>query len=105
MKILHELAHGYAVHRFGGEVREFGVMLLIFFPGAICRSLRGKRLSRQARAHVGRRGGHLWRSLVIAAISMILWLQIEPGFERAVLFNFMVIGSISTVFFNGNPLC
>ena len=103
MKILHELAHGYAVHRFGGEVREFGVMLLIFFPVPYVEASEASAFpDKRARMLVGAAG--ILAELVIAAISMILWLQIEPGFERAVLFNFMLIGSISTLFFNGNPL-
>ena len=103
MKILHEFAHGYAVHRFGGEVREFGIMLLIFFPVPYVEASEASAFpDKRARMLVGAAG--ILAELVIASISMILWLQIEPGFERAVLFNFMVIGSISTVFFNGNPL-
>ena len=32
IKALHELGHGYAVKRWGGEVHEMGIMLLVFFP-------------------------------------------------------------------------
>jgi len=103
MKILHELAHGYAVHRFGGEVREFGIMLLIFFPVPYVEASEASAFpDKRARMLVGAAG--ILAELAIASISLILWLQMEPGFERAILFNFMIIGSISTVFFNGNPL-
>ena len=32
LKSLHELAHGYLIKVRGGEVREMGVMFLVFFP-------------------------------------------------------------------------
>jgi len=103
MKALHELSHCYALHRFGGQVREFGVMFLLFFPVPYVEASEASTLpDKRARMLVGAAG--IAAELVIASIAMILWLQIEPGVERALLFNFMLIGSISTVLFNGNPL-
>ena len=32
VKLCHELAHAYAVKRWGGEVHEVGVLFLVFFP-------------------------------------------------------------------------
>jgi len=32
VKAIHEIGHGYAVKKFGGEVREIGVMFLVFLP-------------------------------------------------------------------------
>lgn len=32
LKLIHELAHGLAVKRFGGEVHELGVALMVFLP-------------------------------------------------------------------------
>jgi putative peptide zinc metalloprotease protein len=34
----------------------------------------------------------------------LLWIQVEPGLLRAVLYNVMVIAGVSTVVFNANPL-
>lgn len=42
--------------------------------------------------------------LALAALAMILWLQVEPGLVRAFAFNVMLIGGVSTLLFNGNPL-
>lgn len=103
MKGLHELAHCYALKRFGGEVREFGVMLLVMFPVPYVEASAASTLpSKYARMLVGAAG--IVAEVMIAAIAMIIWLQIEPGLERALLFNFVLIGSISTIVFNGNPL-
>jgi hypothetical protein len=40
----------------------------------------------------------------LAAIALFIWLSFEPGFVRAFAYNVMLIGSISTLVFNGNPL-
>jgi putative peptide zinc metalloprotease protein len=42
--------------------------------------------------------------LFVAAIAMAVWLSAEPGLVRALTFNVMLIASVSTVAFNGNPL-
>ena len=42
--------------------------------------------------------------LALAAIAMIVWINASPGLGRAVAFNVILIGSVSTLFFNGNPL-
>jgi putative peptide zinc metalloprotease protein len=103
MKALHELCHCYALYRFGGQVREFGIMLLLFFPVPYVEASEATALpDKRARMLVGAAG--ILSELVIASVSLLLWLQIEPGLERALLFNFMLIGSISTLLFNGNPL-
>jgi putative peptide zinc metalloprotease protein len=103
MKALHELSHCYSLHRFGGQVREFGVMFLLFFPIPYVEASEATGLAdKRARMLVGAAG--ILAELFIASVAMILWLQIEPGVERALLFNFVLIGSISTLLFNGNPL-
>ncbi|KAA9009468.1 PqqD family peptide modification chaperone [Histidinibacterium aquaticum] len=103
MKILHELSHGYAVHRFGGEVREFGIMLLVFFPVPYVEASDAHAFpDKRARMIVGAAG--IISELLMASLALFVWLAIEPGIERALLFNVVLIGTVSTVLFNGNPL-
>lgn len=103
MKAMHELSHGFAVHRFGGEVREFGVMFLVFFPVPYVEASEASAFpDKYARMLVGAAG--VIAELVMASLALFAWLLMEPGIERAILFNFMVIGSLSTLLFNGNPL-
>ena len=40
----------------------------------------------------------------LASLALFLWLAIEPGLVRVFAFNVMLIGGVSTVLFNGNPL-
>lgn len=103
LKILHELAHGLLVHKYGGEVRDFGVMFLVFFPVPYVDASDSNAFA-DKRARMLVAAGGVLAELTVAALSLFIWLNMEPGIERAVLFNFMVIGSISTVLFNGNPL-
>lgn len=103
MKAVHELAHCLALYRFAGRVHDFGVMLLVMFPVPYVDASEALSLpDKRARMLVSAAG--IIAELVMAAIALMLWLVIEPGLERAILFNVMVIGSVSTLLFNGNPL-
>ena len=103
MKALHELAHCYALYRFGGRVREFGVMLLVLFPVPYVEASDASVLpDKRARMLVGAAG--ILAEMVIASLALLLWLALEPGIERALLFNFILLGTVSTLLFNGNPL-
>lgn len=103
IKALHELGHGYAVKRWGGEVHEMGVMLLVLMPvpyvDASSSSAFGERLQRMV---VGAAG--IMVEVALASLGMMLWLNAEHGLVHAVAFNLMLIGGVSTVLFNGNPL-
>lgn len=103
VKILHEMGHAYAARVLGGEVHEMGVMLLALmavpYVDASCSA--GFR-DKWRRALVGAAG--MMVELALASVAMILWVQVEPGNFRALLFDIMLIASVSTLIFNGNPL-
>ena len=103
IKLIHEFGHAYAVKRYGGEVHEMGVMFLVFIPipyvdASASSALREK----HQRMFIGAAG--ILVELTLAAMALLLWVNIEPGIVRALLFNVMLIGGISTILFNGNPL-
>ncbi|WP_010140968.1 peptidase M50 [Oceanicola sp. S124] len=103
MKFFHEMAHCLALYRFGGKVRECGVMFLVFFPVPYVEASEANALpDKRARMLVG--GAGILAELVMASLALILWLSLEPGLERAILFNFILLGTVSTLLFNGNPL-
>jgi putative peptide zinc metalloprotease protein len=103
IKILHEFGHAFAVKSYGGEVHEMGVMLLVFapFPYVDASSASAFRSTWQ-RIVVGAAG--MIVELFLASLALCVWLNVEPGFVRAVAYNTMFIAGISTVLFNGNPL-
>ncbi|MCK9174453.1 MAG: HlyD family efflux transporter periplasmic adaptor subunit [Desulforhopalus sp.] len=103
LKVLHEFAHGYMVKRWGGEVHEIGIMLLVFMPipyvdASASLAFRDK----YKRMLVGAAG--IMVEMFAAAVALLLWLNVEPGMIRSALFNIMLIAGISTLLFNGNPL-
>lgn len=103
IKILHELGHGYALRRYGAEVREVGVMFLVFFPVPYVDASQSMMLpSKWQRITVSAAGILIETGL--AAMATFVWVLAEPGTLRAVAFNIMLIGGVSTVLFNGNPL-
>lgn len=103
IKIIHELGHGYAVKHWGGNVHEMGLMFLVLIPVPyVDASASNGFQSKWARAVVG--GAGILAELFIAAIALLIWAQAEPGLVRAAAFNAVLIGSVSTLLFNGNPL-
>lgn len=103
LKGLHELGHGWATKRWGGEVHEIGIMLLVFFPVPyVDASDSAGFASKWQRAMVGAAG--MMVELLLAALAMLVWVTVEPGLVRALAFNVMLIAGVSTLIFNGNPL-
>ena len=103
VKALHELGHAYAVRNWGGEVHELGVMFLVFMPvpyvdASAAWSFRDKR----KRMLVGAAG--IIVEIFLASIALMVWLSVEPGNVRSVAYSVMLIGGVSTLLFNGNPL-
>jgi putative peptide zinc metalloprotease protein len=103
IKALHELGHGYAVKRWGGEVHEMGIMFLVLMPVPYVEASTSAAFpSKWQRALVGAAG--IMVEVLIAALALAVWLHAEPGLVRTMAFNAMLIAGVSTVLFNGNPL-
>ena len=103
VKAIHELGHAYAAKRWGGEVHEIGIMLLVFFPiPYVDASSSGLFSNKFARMTVG--GAGIMVELGLAAIATLLWAASEPGIAQAAFYNVMVLCGVSTLLFNGNPL-
>ncbi len=103
IKTLHEAGHGYATKAFGGAVHEVGVMLLILVPAPYVDATSATAFREKwKRVIVG--GAGIMVEVAIAAAAMIFWVNAEPGLARAAAFNVMLIGGVSTLLFNGNPL-
>jgi len=103
IKLLHELGHAFATKVWGGEVHEMGIMFLVFMPIPYvdASSAWGFR-DKQRRVAVGAAG--MVVELFLAALALMVWLNVEQGVVRAVAYNVILIGGVSTLFFNGNPL-
>ena len=103
VKGLHELGHGFAVKHWGGEVHELGIMLLVFMPVPyVDASSSSAFRSKQRRMVVSAAG--IIIELVLASVALLLWLNVQQGLVSDILFSIMLIGGVSTLLFNGNPL-
>ena len=103
VKTAHELGHGLAAKAWGGAVHELGLMFLVFVPVPyVDASSTSSFRSKYRRMVVGAAG--IMVELFLAAAALLVWLHVEPGVVRSLAFNVMMIGGVSTVFFNGNPL-
>ena len=103
VKILHELGHGWVAKRYGAYVHDTGLMFLVFMPVPYVDASSAAALpSKWQRIFVSAAG--IMVETGLAAAAFLIWREIEPGLERALLFNVMLIGGISTVLVNGNPL-
>jgi putative peptide zinc metalloprotease protein len=103
VKALHELGHAYATKKWGGEVHEIGIMLLVLVPVPYvdASSAWGFR-DKGKRMLVGAAG--IAVELFLGAAALFVWLSVESGAVSAVAYNVMLISGISTLLFNGNPL-
>jgi putative peptide zinc metalloprotease protein len=103
VKTIHEAGHAYATKAFGGVVHEVGIMLLVLMPAPYVDATASTGFREKWRRMLVS-GAGIMVEFALAAIAMIFWANAEPGLARAVAFNVMLIGGVSTIFFNGNPL-
>jgi len=103
IKVMHESGHAILCKKFGGDVHSVGLGLIIFtpLPFVDATSSWGFR-SRWHRALVG--CGGMIVEVFLASLAAIVWARTGEGTVHAVAYNIMWIASISTVFFNMNPL-
>ena len=103
IKALHELGHGLSTKIWGGEVHEMGVILLALIPMPYVDASSASAFpEKRRRMLVGAAG--IMVELFLAVLALCLWLNTEPGLIHSLAYNTLLIGSISTLFFNGNPL-
>ena len=103
IKALHELGHALAVRRWGGDVHQMGITLLVLVPAPyVDASAAGAFRARHQRVIVSAVG--IMVELTLAAVALAVWLNVQPGLVRDFAFVSMFIASVSTVLFNANPL-
>ncbi len=103
IKILHELGHAFSAKLEGGEVHEMGINFLLFMPIPYVNVSTATHFRSKYKRMLVSAAGILVES-VIAALGLLLFLGTEPGLVQDIGFNMFLIGGISSLFFNGNPL-
>lgn len=103
VKALHELGHGLALKAWGGNVPEMGINLLVFMPVPYVDATASWGLRNKWRRMVIGSAG-IFVELFLASLALFLWLAVEPGLVKQAALNVILIATLSTLLFNGNPL-
>lgn len=102
LKLVHESAHGIACRKYGGEVPEAGVLLILFTPMAYVNVTSMWRFSnRWHRMAVS--GAGMYVELFISFIAVVVWTKTN-GVMSDIAFNIFIMSSLTTILFNANPL-
>ena len=103
LKFVHELGHAFSAKLEGGEVHELGINFLMFMPVPYVNVSTATHFRSRSKRILVSAAGILVESF-FAALGLLLFLAVEPGLVQSIGFNIFVIGGVSSLFFNGNPL-
>ncbi len=104
VKILHELGHGLCCKTLGSSVPGMGVLFLVFFPTLYCNVSDCWTLpSKWKRMAIGAAG--IYVELWIASLASFCWCLTDSGtLVHHLSLALLLVCSINTVLYNGNPL-
>lgn len=103
VKLFHELGHAYAVKKWHGEVNEIGVLFMVLMPIPYVDASASATFPQKSRRIVVSAAGIIVEML-LASLALFLWLASEDGIVKQLALNVILIGGLSTLLFNGNPL-
>ena len=103
LKVVHEFSHGIACKRFGGTVREAGVLMIVFAPIPYVDVTSAWRMPSKWRRIIVSMAG-MYTELFFAAVAAIVVVHSEPGVVQQMAYNVLITASIVTLIFNANPL-
>ena len=103
LKVIHEAGHAIVCRRYGGEVREAGLLLILFVPAAyVDVSSSWRFASRWQRIHTAAAG--MYVELTFAAIAGLAWLNGANQWWSDLAAQIVLLSSVSTLLTNLNPL-
>ncbi|QEL18188.1 site-2 protease family protein [Limnoglobus roseus] len=104
VKVIHEFGHGLSCKAFGGECHEMGVLLMCLSPALYCNVTDAWTISDKWKRIIISFAG-IYVELIIAALSTFVWWYTPhlPVVNNIAL-CLMTLCSVSTFFFNANPL-
>lgn len=103
LKFFHELGHAMFTKKFGGEVTTMGIMFIVFTPLPYMDASNSWSFSNKYHRILVSSAG-IFVELFFAAIGAMIWANTATGLIHNISFNLMVVGSVSSLVFNGNPL-
>lgn len=103
VKLVHELGHAILTKYWGGEVHDIGVLFVVFMPVPYVDASSSHQFTdKHQRMMVAAAG--IFIELLLAALGILFWSIMDDGIVRDIAFNIAVVGGLSTLFVNGNPL-
>ena len=103
LKVLHEFSHALACKKYGGTVKEMGLIFILFAPLAYVDVTSSWRFrSKWQRIHTAAAG--MFMELAIAAIAAIAWKLNHSPILGHILYAVIFMASLTTLLFNANPL-
>jgi putative peptide zinc metalloprotease protein len=103
IKFVHELGHAFSAKLEGGEVHEMGINFLLFMPVPYVNVSAATHFRSRYKRILVSAAGIIVESF-LAALGLLLFLAAQPGLVQNIGFNIFLIGGVSSLFFNGNPL-
>ncbi len=103
IKALHELGHAFSAKLEGGEVHEMGINFMLFIPIPYVNASAATHFRNKYKRMLVSAAGILVES-TISALGLLLFLTTEPGLVHDIGFDMFIIGGISSLIFNANPL-
>ncbi len=103
LKLIHESAHALACKRYGGTVREAGVLFILLAPLPYVDVTSAWRFDSKWKRIITSAAG-MYAELFIAGWAAIVWSRTDAGLLHQHAQNVMITASVVTVLFNANPL-
>ena len=103
LKFIHELGHGLAAKRWGADVVETGVLLILFVPLPYIDVSQSSFFPEKKHRMTVAAAGMMFE-LFAASIALFIWLITGSILIKDLCLNIILIGAVSSVFFNANPL-
>ncbi len=104
IKAIHEFGHGLTSKHFDCEVHEMGILFLVFMPCAYCDVSDSWMISaKHKRMWITAAG--LVVEIMLASLATYVWALTQPKTPlNQIALNIMLIASVNSLMFNGNPL-
>lgn len=104
LKVWHELHHGLVAKRYGADVVEAGILLVLFAPvgGYVDATASWRLADRWQRIHVSAAG--IIAEVFLGCVALGVWAATPPGAVNSLAYNVALLATVSTLLFNANPL-
>tara|TARA_R110002049_G_scaffold2743_5_gene21131 strand:- start:3462 stop:5489 length:2028 start_codon:yes stop_codon:yes gene_type:complete len=103
MKTVHEFMHALAAKHWGAEVHDMGLVMMLLIPIPYVDASEAWSFSEKHRRILVSAAGII-AELVLASVAAIIFVCVEVGIVKDIAYTTMLLGSLSTLLFNGNPL-